>query len=223
MLYLHDTFTLLPGRCAAFVESFDTRYRPMMTDLGARLVDLWQTASMSLPWPAAIALWEVDDADAAQRLLRETHGGSHRDTLSRWMDSLDGTCTGGRGRILNPSAGVPTLAALRRQGVSTRVCVHEVITTLPDHQAEYLRQIEKLWLPSATRLGRIWIGTYATQWRNDECLSIWALEDPWLPFPRGEAEATVHLDPDVAEWLRRAGDFRAGFDDGIIVSLTSTD
>jgi hypothetical protein len=219
VLYLHETFTLLPGRTNAFVANFEQRYLPVMTTLDARLVDLWETTSMSLPWPAAIALWEVDDAEHAQRILRETHIGAQRTEFRGWHDSLEGVCSGSRGRILNPGAGVPALAELRARGVQTTVCVHETITTLPDHQGEYVRNIENLWMPSAHRLGRIWVGTYQTQWRNDEAISIWALEDPWTPFPGGAAEVEVLRSPDVQEWIRLAGDFRAGFDDGIMVAL----
>jgi hypothetical protein len=221
VLYLHETFNLRPGRTTAFTEEFAGQYLPLMSSLDARLVDLWETASMSLPWPAAIALWEVDDAVHAQRILRQTHdtSGSQRSAFRQWHDSLESVCTSGRGRILNPGGGVPTVADLRSRGVATTVCVHETITTHPDKQGEYVRNIENLWMPSARRLGRIWVGTYQTQWRNDEAISIWALEDPWTPFPGGTAEVEVLKSPDVQEWLRLAGSFRAGFDDGIIVAL----
>jgi hypothetical protein len=219
MLYLHETFTLIPGRAGQFAARFDEHYRALMERLDARLVDVWETTQMSLPWPAAIALWEVDDADHAQRILHAVYGGGERAAFRSWQEGLDEVCTGGRGRILNPGAGVPSLASLRARGVDTSVCVHETITTLPDHQGEYVRNIETLWMPSAHRLGRIWVGTYQTQWRNDEAISIWALEDPWRPFPGGTHEAEVLRSPDVQEWIRIAGDFRAGFDDGIMVAL----
>jgi hypothetical protein len=221
MLYLHETFQLICGRTDEFASAFDETYLPVMTALDARLVDLWETTSMSLSWPAGIALWEVDDAKHAQAILKETKSrtGSQRDAFAEWNHRLGTLCTGGKGRILNPGAGVPPVADLRTRNVDTSVCVHEIITTLPDKQAEYVRNIEELWMPSAKRLGRIWVGTYQTQWRNDEAISIWALDDPWSPFPGGEREDEVRQEPDVQEWLRLAGSFRAGFDDGIVVAL----
>ena len=61
MLYIHEQTEIVAGKVDGFVDLFEGVYQPLMEGLGARLVGLWETVAISLPWPQAIALWELDD------------------------------------------------------------------------------------------------------------------------------------------------------------------
>ena len=55
MQYVIEHFELTPGRIPEFARLFESRYLPLMSGEGARLVGLWEAAVVSLYWPRAMA------------------------------------------------------------------------------------------------------------------------------------------------------------------------
>ena len=228
MIYIHEQVQLIPGRTADFVRVFEEIYQPLMENVGARLVAIWETVAISLPHAQAIALWEVDDqvhyskVAAAQYTDRK-----YSPRFREWRDQQAGLIVGGTGRILSPAPSNPTLADLKAEGVNATVCVHEWLTTQPDKQFDYVEQIERLWVPYARRNGRQWIGTYSTQWKNFEAISIWALPKGFKSY--GEhytpklSRAPSELDRQELEgWMQIAIALREKYDDGLMCALNPT-
>ena len=86
-----------------------------------------------------------------------------------------------------------------------------------------MTDIVNKWLPAAEKLGRIWIGTYYTVWRNRQAFSLWALEDPALPLPGGNVEERAVMESEmVQDWMSGALRVREAYDDGIMYALPPT-
>ncbi len=222
MQYIIEHFELTPGQTPAFAEGFRKSYLPLMSGEGARLVGLWETVAVSLYWPRAMALWEVDGPEEYQALVRRLYGDRLK-ALRDWQASLAGICTGGEGRLLAKAEAAPTLQDLSDRAVDLRVIVYERITAQTDQQMAYVTEIQRTWIPVAETLGRIWIGTYHTIWKNREAYSLWALEDPDNPLPRhGADERNVSQLEPVKEWMRLAPELRESYDDGIMIALPPT-
>ena len=74
IIYIHETTQLIPGKLDEFVGMFEESYQPAMSKAGARLVALWETVGISLPWPRTIALWEVDNLKHYAALAKAQYG-----------------------------------------------------------------------------------------------------------------------------------------------------
>ena len=228
MIYLHETAQLVVGKTDNFVEMFEVSYQPMMEELGARLVALWETVPTTLPWPQAITLWEIDDQLHYAKIAAGQHSDpTYAPRFKEYRNELGACVTGGAGRILVPAKKAPTLADMRAENLDLTVCVHEWLHTQPDKQFDYVEQIERLWVPYAQRNGRNWVGTYSTKWKNFEAMSIWA-------FPNGYATYGEHYDPkwgktpteldkaDLEGWMQIAISLRERYDDGLMHALAPT-
>lgn len=219
MQYVIEHFELTPSGAPGFAQRFQDQYLPLMSGEGARLVGLWEAVALSLYWPRAMALWEVDGREAYQHLVRQLYG-ERVEALRAWQAGLEGVCSGGEGRLLSGADGAPTLQELRDREVDLSVIVYERITAQPDRQMDYVGAIEENWLAAAESLGRIWIGTYHTIWKNREAYSLWALRDPANPLPGGSAhERDVIRSQPVQRWMRQALELREAYDDGIMHTL----
>jgi hypothetical protein len=135
--------------------------------------------------------------------------------------------SGGEGRILAPAPHGPTLADLQKEGIDASVCVHEWLTTWPDKQFDYVEQIERLWVPYARRNGRQWIGTFSTQWKNTEAISIWAFPDGFASYgehygPRLSRTPTELDRLELEGWMQIAIALRERYDDGLLHALRPT-
>jgi hypothetical protein len=228
MIYLHEQTRLVVGQTERFVERFEKDYQPLMAQLGARLVALWETVPASLPWPQAIALWELDDQVHYSKLAAAQHSDArYAPQFRAWREGLGGVVSGGEGRILAPAPHGPTLADLQKEGIDASVCVHEWLTTWPDKQFDYVQQIERLWVPYARRNGRQWIGTFSTQWKNTEAISIWAFPDGFASYgehygPRLSRTPTELDRLELEGWMQIAIALRERYDDGLLHALRPT-
>jgi hypothetical protein len=213
MIYSLETYDLQWGQTHAFARAFEDVYRPLIEDRGGMLVGAWQATGLSRRWPSALLLWEFDEDDALQDLVIDLHAGVSP-LVRTWEEHTSGIVAGAEGRLMKPSRNTPTRAQLLERNVDTSVIVHELIETQPDRANAYCEQIEEVWLPTAAALGRVWIGTYRTMWKNREAVSIWALEDPRRPFaPEDRALSGL------GQWTRTALSVRVGYDDGVYVTL----
>jgi hypothetical protein len=213
---------VIPGKLEEFVGLFEETYHPAMSKAGARLVALWETVAISLPWPRTIALWEVDNLKHYAALAKDQYGSGELTSCFRaWREELGKVSAGGEGRILVPAAGGPTLKDLMKNGVSAEVCVHEILTTQPDRQRDYVDGIERLWMPYAVRNGRRWIGTYSTSWKNCEAVSIWALEKGWDTLAEHYSRDPTG-DVELKTWMSIAIALRERYEDGLLHALPPT-
>lgn len=225
MLYIHEQLELVMGRTDDYVERFQQQYQPLMEELGARLVGTWETVAISLPWPMAIILWEVDDMAHYARIANAQYRDAALTPRFReWRNGLGEVSRRGEGRILTPSSKTPTLADIQRQGFSLDVCVHEWITAQPDKEKDYAECIGTLWMPYAVQHGRHWIGTYTTNWKNHECISIWALDKGYDTMPENYEAPWFDLmeREGIKTWMSVAIALRERYDDGLMHALPPT-
>jgi hypothetical protein len=221
MIYLHETLQLAPDRVDDFVPAFKESYLPNMLDLGARLVGVWETVTLVQRWPQVITLWEVDGLKAVGAVVKAQYG-DRRARFADWRRAAGQICTGGQGRMLQPSSLTPTVAELRAASVSLEMCVHEWITTAQNRGEDYCRQLELRYAPAAAKLNRVLVGTYHEVWNNREVINLWALPDPWTIFPEaaGIRGATGPDDDDIHSWIVMSAGIREGFESGLIHQLT---
>ena len=225
MLYIHEQTDLLAGKTDEFVDLFEQRYLPLMRDLDARLVGTWETVAISLPWPMVITLWEVDDMAHYARVANAQYRDARLAPLFReWRRDLASVSRSGEGRILTPSKKTPTLADVEAEGFSLEVCVHEWITAQPDKEHDYAENIGTLWVPYAVQHGRHWVGTYTTNWKNHEAISIWALDNGYDTLPENYEKPWFDLleREGIATWMSVAIALRERYDDGLMHALRPT-
>jgi hypothetical protein len=225
VIYIHEQLELQPGKTDEFLSRFENDYEPLMVDLGARLVHVWETVAISLPWPMAIWMWEVDDIAHYAKVANAQYRDRARTPKFReWRNATAGFATKGEGRILTPSKKTPTLADIEADGFSLDVCVHEWVTAQPDKEHDYAENIGRLWAPYAINHGRRWIGTYTTNWKNHECISIWALEKGYDTMPENYEAPWFSLmeQEGIAAWMSVAIALRERYDDGLMHSLRPT-
>ncbi len=228
MIYIHEQTQIAPGKMDRFVDLFEQVYQPLMEELGARLVAMWETVAISLPWPQTIALWEVDDQVHYSKIAAAQYTDvKYAKRFRAWRNERETCVTGGTGRILAPAPHNPTLAELKADGIDATVCVHEWLTTQPDKQFDYVEQIDRLWVPYARRNGRKWIGTYSTQWKNFEAISIWALPKGFTSYgehytARYSKTPSPEDKADLEGWMQIAIALRERYDDGLMTALRPT-
>src|SRR5262249_1803725 len=135
VFYLHETTDLTGAGLDEWLAAFDGTYAPLMQDLGARLVALWETVPFSNRWPRTVGVWGTDDfrpLAGIGRARRQDPKGAK--AFAAWQAATAGLVTGGQGRVLTPSPNCPTVAQLRETGVPPAVVVHERIHTIPGQQ-----------------------------------------------------------------------------------------
>ncbi len=89
IIYIHETTQVIPGKLDEFVGLFEETYHPAMSKAGARLVALWETVAISLPWPRTIALWEVDNLKHYAGLAKDQYGSGELGPRFRaWRQAL---------------------------------------------------------------------------------------------------------------------------------------
>jgi hypothetical protein len=213
VIYALEMYQLHWGRTPAFAAAFEEAYRPVVESRGGRLVGAWQATGLSRHWPSALLLWEFDEPDELQELTVDLHLGPEP-LVRAWEERTSGIVVSGEGRLLKPSRNTPTRAQLLERNADLSVVVCEVIETQPDRANDYCEQIEEVWLPTADALGRIWVGTYRTMWKNREAISLWALKDRRRPFAPED-----HAPSGLRQWTRTALSVRVGYDDGVFVAL----
>jgi hypothetical protein len=224
VFHLHEITDLRADGVEPYAAAFDARYRPLMEDLGARLVALWEAVPFSHRWPRTVALWEIDDFRTLAGIGRaRRQDGRYATRFAEWGAAVAGVVTGGEGRVLTPSPGTPTIADLRQRGVLPTVVVQERIHTVPGQQFAYVRALEDQYVPWAERNGRRFLGAYTTNWRNSEAILIWAWERGWdtLAEHYGRQQHIITHDPDLSRWMDDAVTLRDDWDDAVLEALRS--
>jgi hypothetical protein len=220
LLYLHETIALGTGSSDRFTETFVDIYQPMMSELGARLFALWETAPYNGHWPQVTIIWEIGAfADYARIGAAQARGGSHEVAAGKWSAFLAGIGASGEGRIMYPGPSNKTLAQLSDANFSAAVVIQEIMQTKPGRQDDYIRELERLYVPWSERTGKHWLGSFTTTFRYNEVIHYWALEGGWECFAEHYPSWKDSPPAEIVTWMSVAPALRDGWEDSILQAL----
>lgn len=220
LLYLHETIALGRGDAAGFTREFTAVYQPMMEELGARLFAIWETTRFNGHWPQVTIIWEIDGfADYSRLCKAQSRGGSHEEAADQWAAFLSGNGASGEGRIMYPGPNNKTLAQLTESNFAAGLVIQEVMQTKPGKQDDYIRELERLYVPWSERTGKRWLGSYTTTFRFNEVIHYWALEDDWDCFANHYPSWKESPPAEIITWMSVAPALRDGWEDSILQAL----
>lgn len=220
LLYLHETIALGGAGSDDFTDMFDQVYHPMMADLGARLFALWGTTPYNGHWPQVTIIWEIDAfADYARIGRAQARGGSHEVAAARWSRFLSGNGASGEGRIMYAGKYNKTLAQLQEARFSAGLVIQEIMQTKPGRQDDYIRELERLYVPWSERTGKRWLGSFITTFRFNEVIHYWALDDDWDCFANHYPSWKDSPPAEIVTWMSVAPALRDGWEDSILAAL----
>lgn len=220
LLYLHETIDLGRGLGAEFTGAFTDVYQPMMSELGARLFGLWETTRYNGHWPQVTLIWEIDAfADYARIGRAQARGGSHEHSAAEWSAYLTGIGASGEGRIMYPGPHNKTLAQLRDIDFDATLVIQEIMQTKPGRQDDYIRELERLYVPWSERTGKRWLGSFTTTFRFNEVIHYWALDGDWDCFAEHYPSWKGQPPAEIVTWMSVAPALRDGWEDSILQAL----
>jgi hypothetical protein len=220
LLYLHETIALGSGSSEQFAQAFTDTYQPMMQELGARLFALWESTPYNGHWPQATVIWEIDAfADYARIGTAQAPGGSHHAAAVQWAAFLAGIGATGEGRIMYPGPSNKTLAQLQDTNFSAGVVIQEIMQTKPGKQDDYIRELERLYVPWSESTGKHWLGSFTTTFRFNEVIHYWALEGGWECFANHYPSWKDSPPAEIVTWMSVAPALRDGWEDSILQAL----
>ncbi|OBG13267.1 NIPSNAP family protein [Mycolicibacterium celeriflavum] len=220
LLYLHETIALGSGRAEQFTEAFSELYQPMMADLGARLFAIWETTPYNGHWPQVTIVWEIDQfADYARIGKAQSRGGSHEAAAAKWSTFLAELGASGEGRIMYAGKYNRTLAQLREANFGAGLVIQEIMQTKPGRQDDYIRELERLYVPWSERTGKRWLGSFITTFRFNEVIHYWALDDDWDCFANHYPSWKDSPPPEIVTWMSVAPALRDGWEYSILAAL----
>jgi hypothetical protein len=153
LLYLHETIALGSERADRFTEKFS------------------ETTPYNGHWPQVTIIWEIDAfADYARIGRAQAAGGSHREASVAWSDYLAGIGAAGEGRIMYAGRSNRTLAQLQEANFVAGLVIQEIMQTKPGKQDDYIRELERLYVPWSERTGKRWLGSFITTFRFNEVI-----------------------------------------------------
>jgi hypothetical protein len=220
LLYLHETIDLGRGLSAEFTGAFTDVYQPMMNELGARLYGMWETTRYNGHWPQVTIIWEIDAfADYARIGRAQGPGGSHEPPAAEWSAYLTGIGASGEGRIMYPGPHNKTLSQLCDAGFDATLVIQEIMQTKPGRQDDYIRELERLYVPWSERTGKRWLGSFTTTFRFNEVIHYWALDGDWDCFAQHYPSWKDQPPAEIVTWMSVAPALRDGWEDSILQAL----
>lgn len=223
LLYLHETIELGSGGSEEFGERFTALYHPMMEQLGARLFALWEATPYNGNWPQITIIWEIDAfADYARIGKAQARGGSHGATAAEWAAYLSGIGAHGEGRIMYAAPQNRNLAQLREEGFTAELVIQEVMQTKPGRQDDYIRELERLYVPWSESTGKRWLGSFTTTFRFNEVIHYWALDGGWDCFENHYPSWKDAPPAEIVTWMSVAPALRDGWEDSILAALPAS-
>ncbi|ADU00063.1 cytochrome P450 130 [Mycolicibacterium gilvum] len=220
LLYLHETMDLGTARGDRFIAEFSAVYHPMMSELGARLFAIWETTPYNGHWPQVTIIWEIDAfADYARIGRAQARGGSHEAAAAAWSTYLHDTGVRGEGRIMYAGRSNRTLAQLQEADFKAGLVIQEVMQTKPGRQDDYIRELERLYVPWSESTGKRWLGSFITTFRFNEVIHYWALEGDWACFENHYPSWKDSPPAEIVTWMSVAPALRDGWEDSILAAL----
>jgi hypothetical protein len=220
LMYLHETIDLGSGIVDTFLAAFGEIYQPMMEDLGARLFAMWETTRYNGRWPQVTIIWEVDTfADYARIGRAQGRGGSHAPAGGQWAEFLASTGARGEGRIMYAGKYNQTLAQLKESEFGAGLVIQEIMETKPGKQDDYIRELERLYVPWSESTGKRWLGSFITTFRFNEVIHYWALDGDWDCFENHYPSWKGSPPAEIVTWMSVAPALRDGWEDSIMSAL----
>jgi hypothetical protein len=220
LLYLQETISLGSGTSDRFVDEFDASYHPMMEALGARLFAIWESTPYNGHWPQVTIMWELDAFGDYARIGRaQARGGTHEADAAKWSAFLSGIGASGEGRIMYPGPSNKTLAQLKDANFDAGLVIQEIMQTKPGKQGDYIRELERLYVPWSESTGKMWLGSYTTTFRFNEVIHYWALEGDWDCFENHYPSWKGNPPAEIVTWMSVAPALRDGWEDSILAAL----
>jgi len=220
LLYLHETIDLGRGNGDEFTEHFNGIYHPMMAQLGARLFALWESTPYNGNWPQVTVIWEIDAfADYARIGKAQARGGSHATAAADWAAYLSGIGAHGEGRIMYAAPQNRNLAQLQEEGFTAELVIQEIMQTKPGKQDDYIRELERLYVPWSESTGKRWLGSFTTTFRFNEVIHYWALDGGWDCFENHYPSWKDSPPAEIVTWMSVAPALRDGWEDSILAAL----
>ena len=220
LLYLHETIELGTGTVDAFLTVFGTTYQPMMEQLGARLFAMWESTRYNGHWPQVTVVWEIDTfADYARIGRAQGRDGSHARQNVQWTEFLATTGARGEGRIMYAGKYNRTLAQLEEAEFGAGLVIQEIMQTKPGKQDDYIRELERLYVPWSESTGKRWLGSFITTFRFNEVIHYWALDGGWDCFENHYPSWKGNPPAEIVTWMSMAPALRDGWEDSIMSAL----
>jgi hypothetical protein len=147
------------------------------------LFAIWETTPYNGHWPQVTIIWEIDGfADYARLGAARARGGSHEAAAGKWSAFLADIGASGEGRIIYPGHSNKTLAQQRETNFAAPLVIQEIMQTKPGRQDDYIRELERLYVPWSERTGKRWLGSFTATFRYNEVIHYWALDGDWECF-----------------------------------------
>jgi hypothetical protein len=112
------------------------------------------------------------------------------------------------------------LAQLKETGFTAGLVIQEIMQTKPGKQGDYIRELERLYVPWSESTGKRWLGSYTTTFRFNEVIHYWALEGGWDCFENHYPSWKGNPPAEIVTWMSVAPALRDGWEDSILTALS---
>ncbi len=97
--------------------------------------------------------------------------------------------------------------------------IQEIMQTKPGRQDDYIRELERLYVPWSESTGKRWLGSFITTFRFNEVIHYWALEGNWDCFENHYPSWKDNPPAEIVTWMSVAPALRDGWEDSILAAL----
>ena len=111
------------------------------------------------------------------------------------------------------------LAQLIEANFTAPLVIQEIMQTKPGRQDDYIRELERLYVPWSERTGKHWLGSFTTTFRFNEVIHYWALEGGWDCFAEHYPSWKDSPPAEIVTWMSVAPALRDGWEDSILQAL----
>ena len=112
-----------------------------------------------------------------------------------------------------------TLAQLADSDFKAGLVIQEIMQTKPGRQDDYIRELERLYVPWSESTGKYWLGSFITTFRFNEVIHYWALEGDWDCFENHYPSWKDSPPAEIVTWMSVAPALRDGWEDSILQAM----
>jgi hypothetical protein len=177
-LYLHEYVDIVGEGAMRYMEHTAGFNTDAAAGRGLDLLGTFYVMGSTGRWPQVVNIWECIEGRAGWRRLMESTNLSRtrNPALNEWWKTALEVRSGGFDRLLGAVPGCPTIASLRRDGVSGSVFVHELSECHPGAGPDYLAAVHQDWLPVLRDYGHALVGLYEVLMTDTEVMTVWATD-----------------------------------------------
>ncbi len=118
-----------------------------------------------------------------------------------------------------PGAATAPLQELKDAKFGAGLVIQEIMQTKPGKQDDYIRELERLYVPWSERTGKRWLGSFITTFRFNEVIHYWALDGDWDCFENHYPSWKDSPPAEIVTWMSVAPALRDGWEDSILQAL----